>query len=104
MYSGALLALIEPIPRILIVPPPAAGSPDDEMICTPGVVPARAAVTSVLTLDSIVSAPIIEAEPVKELFVAVPYATTMVSSRCSVSGSMTMFKTIEAFTASFTVI
>ena len=72
MYKGALLALMEPIPRIRIVPPPDAGSPEDEMICTPGVVPARAAVTSVLTLASIVSAPIIDAEPVKELLVAVP--------------------------------
>ena len=53
--------------------PDEAGSPEDDITCTPGVVPASALVTSVLTLDSIVCASTIEAEPVKELFVAVPY-------------------------------
>ena len=40
-------------------------------------------VTSVATRASMVSAFTIEAEPVNELLVAVPYATTMVSSRNS---------------------
>ena len=87
IYKGELLALIEPIPRIRMVASPLAGSPEEEMTCTPGVVPARALVTFVVTLDSIVSAPIIEAEPVNALFVEVPYATTMVSSMYSVSCS-----------------
>ena len=57
------------------------------MTCTPGVVPASALVTFVVTLDSIVSAFTMDADPVNELLVAVPYATTMVSSRYSLSGS-----------------
>ena len=67
--------------------PEEAGSPEDDITCTPGVVPARALVTSVATRASMVSAFTIEAEPVNELLVAVPYATTMVSSRNSLSGS-----------------
>ena len=72
MYRGELLALIEPIPLILIVGLPDAGSPEEAMTCTPGVVPAKADVTSVVTRDSIVSAFTVEAEPVNELLVAVP--------------------------------
>ena len=71
-YRGALLADIEPIPRIRIVAPFDAGSPDDEITCTPGVVPASADVTLVVTRFSIVSAFTTAAEPVNELFVAVP--------------------------------
>ena len=97
MYRGALLALIEPIPRMRIVAPPDAGSPDDEIICTPGAVPARALVTFVTTLASMASAPTMEAEPVNELLVAVPYATTIVSSRNSESGcSSTSMIPLEA--------
>ena len=78
-----------------IVAAPDAGSPDDEMTCTPGVVPASALVTFVLTRDSIVLASTIAADPVKELFVAVPYAITIVSSRLSVSGSREMFSVVR---------
>ena len=63
---------MEPIPLMRMVLPPDPGSPDDDITCTPGVVPARALVTFVLMRFSIVSASIIEAEPVKDLFVAVP--------------------------------
>ena len=77
---------MEPIPLMRIVAPLEAGSPDELITCTPGAVPARALVTSVTVLASIASAPTIEAEPVNELRVAVPYATTIVSSRYSESG------------------
>ena len=80
MTRGELLALIEPMPLILMVAPPAAGSPEGIVICTPGAVPAKALVTSVVTLFPIVSLLTTDAEPVNELLVAVPYATTMVSS------------------------
>ena len=72
MYRGELLALIEPMPLMRIVASPDAGSPEDDMTCTPGAVPAKAFVTLVVTLDSIASVPIMDAEPVKELLVAVP--------------------------------
>ena len=97
MMSGALLALIEPIPLIRIVDSFDAGSPDEEMTWTPGAVPAKALVTLVVTRDSISFTPTIEAEPVKELLVAVPYATTMVSSMNAESGwSSTSMIPLEA--------
>ena len=51
-------------------------------------------VTFVLTRDSMVCASTIDADPVKELFVAVPYAITIVSSRLSVSGSRAAFSIV----------
>ena len=77
---------MEPMPLMRIVASSEAGSPDEDITCTPGAVPAKADVTSVVTLDSIASALTIDADPVNELLVAVPYATTMVSSMNSVSG------------------
>ena len=74
------------MPLIRIVAPPEAGSPEEDMTWTPGAAPANALVTFVATLDSMASAPIIDAEPVNELLVAVPYATTMVSSMYCESG------------------
>ena len=53
---------MEPIPLMRMVAPPDAGSPEDEMTCTPGVVPASALVTFVVTRASIVSAFTIDAE------------------------------------------
>ena len=70
-----------------IVEPPDAGSPEEDITCTPGTVPASALVTVVLTLDSMASDPTMDAEPVNELLVAVPYAITIVSSMYSLSGS-----------------
>ena len=72
IYSGALLALMEPIPLMRMVAPLDAGSPDELINCTPGAVPASAVVTFVATRDSIASAPTIAADPVNELLVAVP--------------------------------
>ena len=72
IYNGALLALMEPTPLIRMVEPPDAGSPEDDITCTPGVVPANALVTLVATRDSIVSESTMDAEPVNELLVVVP--------------------------------
>ena len=67
-----MLALIEPIPLMRIVAPLEAGSPEELISWTPGAVPASVVVTFVVTRDSIASAPTMDAEPVNELFVAVP--------------------------------
>ena len=71
-YRGLLLALIEPIPRIRMLPPEDEGSPEDEMICTPGVVPASAVVTELVTRFEISSLSTMVAEPVNDSLVAVP--------------------------------
>ena len=97
MIRGELPALMDPTPRIRIVGASEAGSPEEDMTCTPGAVPARAEVTSVVTLASISSELTIEAEPVNEFLVAVPYATTIVSSIYSASGmSATSWTPLEA--------
>ena len=49
-----------------------AGSPDEEIIWTPGVVPASALVTFVATLFAMVSLFTMAADPVKDSLVAVP--------------------------------
>ena len=72
MMSGAVDALIEPIPRIRIDEALPVGSPLEEMTCTPGVVPASALVTLVVIFFEISSLLTIAAEPVNELLVAVP--------------------------------
>ena len=69
---GLLLALIEPTPRMRIVAALEVGSPLEEMICTPGDVPARALVTLVVIFFWISSLFTIEADPVKDALVDVP--------------------------------
>ena len=72
MMRGELLALIEPMPRMRMLELLSAGSPDGDMIWTPGAVPASADVTLVATRASIASALTMEAEPVNALLVDVP--------------------------------
>ena len=55
-----------------MVAEPSAGSPDEDITWTPGAVPASALVTLVTVLASMASALTMEADPVKELLVAVP--------------------------------
>ena len=85
--SGLELALMEPTPRMRMVGPPLVGSPDPEITWTPGEVPASALVTFVETFFSMASLLTIAADPVKELFVDVPYAMTMASSMNSWLGA-----------------
>jgi len=70
--GGLLLALMEPIPRMRMVPALEAGSPLEDMTCTPGVVPANALVTLVVIFFSMVFESTSAAEPVKDLLVDVP--------------------------------
>ena len=72
MMRGALLALIEPKPRMRMADEFPVGSPLEEIICTPEVVPASALVTFVAIFFSMVSSFTIAAEPVNELLLAVP--------------------------------
>ena len=72
IIRGELLALIDPTPRMRIVEALEAGSPLEEIICTPGVVPARALVTLVAIFFSIVFSSTTAAEPVKASLVDVP--------------------------------
>ena len=70
-YSGALLELTEPIPRILIVAF-VPGCPLVLMTCTPATSPCKALLTSVGLFIDIFSPETCAAEPVKDFFVAVP--------------------------------
>ena len=70
-YSGVLEAEIEPKPRITIEAPE-PGCPLPEVLCTPATVPSNALETSATTLFSIRSCLTTSAEPVNELFLAVP--------------------------------
>ena len=60
------------MPLMRMVAEPSAGSPDEDITWTPGAVPASALVTLVTVLASMASALTMEADPVKELLVAVP--------------------------------
>ena len=69
--KGLLDALIEPRPRTrILVPLP--GCPDSVEICTPATAPSNALVTSDTCIFSILSFFTTAADPVKELFLAVP--------------------------------
>ena len=59
------------------------GCPVLEVICTPDTAPSKAFETFEFCCFVILSAFIVAAEPVKEDFLAVPYATTTTSSRVS---------------------
>ena len=77
---------MEAIPRIWMreLPP---GLPSLLTICTPADIPCRASTKPVPEIFSSCSALTTEADPVKLDFFEVPYATTMVSSRASLSSA-----------------
>ena len=77
---------MDPIPRIRMVAPE-PGFPLDCITCTPDICPERAPVTFATALSASLSESTADADPVKEDLVAVPYATTIVSSSISVSGA-----------------
>ena len=62
-------------------------APDDVVIWTPATIPSSARVTSDDCTFEMSSDLTTVADPVKDSFVAVPKATTMVSSSISVSGA-----------------
>ena len=63
--------------------------PDEVVICTPATIPSRARVASELCTLAMSADFTTAALPVKASLVEVPKATTMVSSRVSVSGDIT---------------
>ena len=65
-----------------MLPSEAPGWPLDPVICRPGTEPTRASATLVLIFLLISSALTTAAEPVKELLVCLPKATTITSSSC----------------------
>ncbi|MNI32175.1 hypothetical protein D3C73_860800 [compost metagenome] len=78
-YRGSAEAFIDPKPRtrIAALDP---GWPDPAVETTPGAAPSNAFVIFVIERFSITSLLTVEAEPVKDDFFAVPYATTITSS------------------------
>ena len=70
-YKGALSAFTEPKPRIVTLAA-STGCQIEEVICTPEVFPSNAERALLNGRLSIKAAPTVDAEPVKELFFAVP--------------------------------
>ena len=89
---------MEPKPRIRTVAP-APGCPEPEVVWIPAARPSRAFVTLATVRFSICSDLIVWAEPVKDSFLAVPYATTSTSLSDSASGSRATLTVPRSFTA-----
>ena len=70
-YKGVFAAEIDPKPR-MIIEAPSPGCPLPDVLCTPATVPSKALETSATTRFSIRSCLTTSADPVNELFFAVP--------------------------------
>ena len=95
---------MELVPRIMIFGDSLPIAPDVVVICTPATTPSRARVASDVWTLAISSDFTTVADPVNDSFVAVPKATTMVSSSMWVSGSSmtSIFALPETGTSLFT--
>ena len=76
---GSVLPFMEPIP-LTVIEASEPGCPFAPVSLIPGVEPFKVLSGLVDGLNSSLSLPIFPADPVKEAFVAVPYATTITSS------------------------